>query len=110
MRIRLQSEGGFGYFPGLNQPVLVDTADLSPDEAAGLERLVGASDFFSRPERVVPSPAPGPGAADQRRYSITVEDDGGRSHTVEVTEPVEDVALMALIDSLRAAGRSAGDR
>jgi emfourin len=110
LRIRLQSEGGFGYFPGLDGPVLVDTADLPPDEAAGLERLVGATDFFARPARVDATPPPGPGAADQRRYTITVEDAGGRTHTVEVAEPVADAALQALIDSLRAARRAPGDR
>lgn len=106
MRIRLQSDGGFGYFPGLNEPVIIDTAQLPPKEAAGLENLIGAADFFDRPEQVG---APAPGAADQRHYTITVEDDDGRSHTVEVTDPVEDAALMALIDSLRGVGRSARD-
>ena len=109
MRIRLQSDGGFGYFPGLDEPVIVDTTDLPPGEAASLERLIGAADFFDRPEQVG-APAPGPGAADQRHYTITVEDDDGRSHTVEMTEPVEDAGLMALIDSLRGAGRSGGDQ
>lgn len=109
MRIRLQSDGGFGYFPGLNEPVVVDTADLSPGEAAGLERLLDAADFFGRPEEVA-APPPGPGAADQRHYTITVEDDDGRSRTVALTEPVEDSALMALIDSVRDAARSGGDR
>ena len=106
MRIRLQSEGGFGYFPGLDEPVIVDTADLPSDEAAGLESLVAAADFFDKPERIG---APPPGAADLRRYTITVEDGDGRSHTVEVTDPVEDLALLALIDSMRRLGRSGRD-
>ena len=109
MRIRLQSDGGFGYFPGLDEPVELDTADLAPDETSRLERLIGAADFFDRPEHVG-VPAPGPGAADQRHYTITVEDDDGRSRTVEVTEPVEDAALLALIDSLRSQGRSGHDQ
>jgi hypothetical protein len=109
LRIRLQSDGGFGFFPGLNEPVIVDTADLPPGRAAGLERLVAAADFFGRPEQAG-APAPGPGAADQRHYTITVEDDDGRSRTVEMTEPVEDAALMALIDSVRGAARSGGDQ
>jgi hypothetical protein len=103
----LESEGGFGYFPGLAEPVVVDTARLAPDEAASLVDLVGAADFFGKPHQMG---APAPGAADQRHYTLTVEDDDGRSHTVERTEPVEDAALMALIDRLRGLGRAGDSR
>ena len=105
MRIRFQSDGGVGYFPGLNEPVIVDTAHLPTEEAAGLESLVGAADFFVRPDAVG---VPAPGAADLRRYTITIED-GGRSRTVEATDPIEDPALQALIDSLRGAGKAVRD-
>ena len=104
MRIRFQSDGGLGYFPGLNEPVTVDTADLEPEEAARLEDLIGAANFFARQETVDSS---APGAADLRHYTITAADDHGRSHTVEVTDPVADPALRALIDALRTADTSA---
>ena len=105
MRIRFQSDGGVGYFPGLDQPLVVDTARLEPEAGARLEGLVGAADFFSRPEA---AGVPAPGAADLRRYTLAIED-GGRSRTVEVTDPVEDAALRALIDALREAGKAARD-
>jgi len=105
LRIRFQSDGGVGYFPGLDGPVIVDTAHLPPEEGARLERLVGAADFFSRPGA---ADVPAPGAADLRRYTIAIED-GGRSRTVEATDPVEDAALRALIDALREAGKAARD-
>ena len=104
MRIRFQSDGGVGYFPGLDGPVIVDTAHLPPEEGARLERLVGAADFFSRPEA---ADVPAPGAADLRHYTITVEDGSGRSRTLEAMDPVEDPALHALIDALREAGKAA---
>ena len=106
MRIRFQSDGGFGHFPGLSEPVSIDTARLSPDEAARIEGLVGGADFFARPEA---AGAPAQGAADLRRYTITVDDDTGRSRTLQVTDPVEDAALNALIDSLRGAGKAGRD-
>jgi hypothetical protein len=102
LRIRLESEGGFGYFPGLPEPVVVDTSRLAPEEAARLEELVGAADLSGQPHE---TSTPGPGAADQRSYRITVDADDGRSHTVEVADPVEDAALAALIDRLRGLAR-----
>lgn len=106
MRIRFQSDGGFGYFPGLDEPVIIDTADLPAEETARFESLIGAADFFGRPGKVG---SPSPGAADLRHHTISVDDDHGRSHTVEVTEPVADAATQALIDALRGAGKSARD-
>jgi hypothetical protein len=101
VRIRFQSDGGLGHFPGLAGPVTIDTAQLPPEEAARIEGLVGGADFFTRPQ---PAGRPAPGAADLRRYTITIDDDNGRSRTLELTDPVADPALNALIDSLRGAG------
>jgi hypothetical protein len=103
VRIRFQSDGGLGHFPGLAEPVAIDTAQLPPEEAARIEGLVGGADFFTRPE---PTGKPAPGAADLRRYTITVDDDTGRSRTLELTDPVTDPALNSLIDSLRGAGKA----
>ena len=105
MRIRIQSDGGVGYFPGLAEPMIVDTARLPADEGNRLESLVGASGFFARPSAVGSHARAG---ADMRHTSITVED-GGRSHTVDVFEPVDDPALLALINALREAGAAARD-
>ena len=97
MRIHFQSDGGIAYFPGLNKPIDVDTASLPPQSAAELERLVGAARFFTQPARVGVA---NPGAADYRTYTISVED-SGRSHTIQVIEPIQDPSLQALIDRLR---------
>jgi hypothetical protein len=101
MRITFQSDGGFGYFPGLNRPVTVDTSELPGDEAARIEGLVRAAGFFERP---AVGRTPAPGAADHRTYTISV-DDGARSHTVTATDPVEDAGLSALIGHLQAEQR-----
>lgn len=106
MRIRFQTDGGVGYFPGLAAPVTVDTADLPPARAADLEGLVRTAGFFGRPEAVGTAAA---GAADLRSHTITIEDDG-RSHSIVVTEPIEDAALQALIESLSDEARAARER
>jgi hypothetical protein len=83
--------------PGLQEATSIDTAKLSSGERAKLESLVEAADFFNRPTKVGTNRA---GAADFRSYVITVED-GDRSHTVRVDEPVEDQELSSLIRRLR---------
>lgn len=87
MRVRFKAEGGFAFFPGLNRPVEVDTNELPEGEAAKLERRIGEARFFDLPAEVG---EPQSGAADLRRYEVTVED-SARSHTVRVAEPVEDL-------------------
>ena len=97
MRVRFKVEGGIAFFPGLNRPVEIDTDELPEGEAAELKRRVGEARFFDLPTEVGEQR---PGAADLRRYEITVED-GAHSHTVSVAEPVEDLNLRALVEGLR---------
>jgi hypothetical protein len=97
LRIELRIDGGLAPMPGLQQAARIDTAELPSGERATLEALVEAADFFKRPVKVSTHP---PGAADFRSYVITVED-GDRSHTVRVDEPVEDQELSNLIRTLR---------
>ncbi len=98
MRIQFQTEGGFAYIPGLNRPITIDTASLPPPEAARVEGLVHAANFFALPAQAGTA---GAGAADYRTYTVTVED-GGQSHTVRAIDPVQDPSLRALIEHLRA--------
>lgn len=100
MHLRLETEGGFAVFPGLNQPIEIDTSQLPAAEAAEFTRLVEAAHFFAQPA-VTPAPS---GAADYRQYTITVEQDG-RTHTVQVADPVTDPALGALVAQLQAQQR-----
>jgi hypothetical protein len=93
MRVQLQIEGGLAHFPGLSRPLLIESPALSSDDAEELQRLVTAARFFEQPAH---ASAPPPGAADYRRYTITI-DDGTRQHTVHLTDPVADVALRELL-------------
>jgi hypothetical protein len=90
--------GGLAHFPGLSQPVTIDSAALPAEEAGELERLVTATRWFDRPTGGGTAP---PGAADYRRYEVTIEAEGQRS-TRHLADPVDDPALQALLDYLQA--------
>jgi len=98
MRVEFKMEGGLAYFPGLSQPIVLDSKELPEDEAQELRGLVEATRFFERPTSVSPPPR---GAADYRQYAITVED-GGRRHTVTLIDPVTDHHLQELLRFLQA--------
>jgi hypothetical protein len=95
MRVQFKTEGGFAYLPGLSQPVTIETAGLSPEEAGKLERLVEAAGFFDLPA----TSDPAHGGADFRSYTVSISS-SGRSHTVRIVEPVESPRLQALVDYL----------
>ncbi len=88
--------GGFVYLPGRSEPVTLDTDELPESEAGELERLVEAAGFFGLPEATPPR-----GAADYLRYTISVTRQG-RSHTVQLTDPIEDPGVQALVEYLEA--------
>jgi len=97
MRVELQTDGGIAYFPGLSKPIVVDSGELPNKQAARLQQLIDSARFFEQPaaSRSLPK-----GAADMRRYTITVED-GRRRRTVRLNDPVEDRHLQALIEFLQ---------
>jgi hypothetical protein len=98
--VRLESDGGFAYLPGLQRPVEVDSARLAPEEGARLRALLDAARFFSRPaDDENESATSGPGAADQRTYTVTATR-GGRTRTLRFSDPVGDPALARLVAHL----------
>jgi hypothetical protein len=96
MRIRFQTSGGVGFFPGLAAPRTIDVDALDPKTRETLTTLVRDADFFN----LRPQAAARPGAADHCTYQITVED-GSRRHTVSVCDPVTSAPLQQLIEVLR---------
>jgi hypothetical protein len=90
---------GVAYMPGLAKEVVIDTAALPQDEAAELERLVQAADFFSQPT-VQKETDLAQGAADYNQYKISVDMDG-KHHTLELTRPLpKGPAMQALVSFL----------
>lgn len=100
MRIQFKTEGGFAYFPGLNQPITLDTGELSAQEAGELERLIEAAGFFDLPAASAPRRV----VADGRRYAISISSPE-RNHTARLAEPIEDPDTQALVNYLRAKTR-----
>jgi hypothetical protein len=101
MRIEFQTEGGVAYFPGLSRPVVIDSEALAEERASELKRLVEAARLFERP---TVAGVPRQGAADYRQYTISVEE-GGRQHTVQLVDPVEDPTLQQLLRFLQTQAR-----
>jgi hypothetical protein len=97
MRVRFKMDGGFVYLPARSEPTTIDTDDLPAEEAEELERLIEAAGFFELPETA----SPPRGAADYLRYTISVTTPD-RSHTVQLTDPIEDPHVQALVEYLEA--------
>lgn len=91
MRVVLHQEGGFAGL--VRPPLVVDSAQLAPEQQRELDRLIVESDFFHLP---ADGPTPPQGAADYVTYTLTVEREQ-QSHSIRVTDPVTDAALAALI-------------
>lgn len=96
MRVRLQTSGGIGFFPGLAAPRSIDLDALDGKTRETVTTLIREADFFN----LRPQASPHPGAADHCTYRITVED-GARHHTIRVCDPVMSAPLQQLIDVLR---------
>ena len=104
MRVVFATSGGIAYFPGLARPVTIDAAQLPEEEARKLADLVAASRFFDQPGQTASRMAPG--AADYRQHTITI-DQGERTHTLVVNEPIEDPGMKQLVGFLEGQAKAA---
>jgi hypothetical protein len=102
MRIHFERSGGFGG-QAMKRSAVVDSATLSEEEARELYELVGAANFFALPA----APPPRASQPDAFSYSITVED-GGRQHTVRLSEADVPESLRPLLDWLRRRATAGG--
>ncbi len=96
MQITVERSGGF---TGLPLTITVDTADLSPDQAAQLRGLVEAVDFFHLPTTLAAPPQP-----DRFDYEITIQE-GDRTHTHTVGEAAIPEPLRLLLTWIMATRR-----
>jgi hypothetical protein len=102
MQVQLQIDGGFAFMPGLSKPTTIGSETLSSQEIDKLRQLLDAVHFFELPPVIN---TPKPGAADYRRYTITV-DDGSKHHKVQMTDPIQDPNLQALLTFLKTKKRT----
>ena len=92
MRISFERTGGFA---GIRLATTVDSAALSPEEAAQLRTLVDNAKFFSLPARIKTTAS----GADRFQYTVTVETLDQR-HTVVVDESAAPPELRPLLNWL----------
>ena len=95
MRIVFTVSGGFAPVASLDAPLTIDVATLPQPEQDELRQLVQRTGFFELPAR-----RPRLQGADTRTYTIAIED-GGRSHTVVLADPLPAGELRILVDRLR---------
>lgn len=95
MKIYFKPEGGFGYFPGLNKPLELNSEKLPIDEANHLKQLVSDASFFNLPNQ---EPVASRGA-DQKKYTIRVEEKD-RQHWVEFHDAEVNPRLHNLVNYL----------
>lgn len=103
MRIQFSVDGGFAVFPGLSRPVSFDVDSLPAAQANALRAVIDKSGFFARTDSSAP---PARGAADQRKYTVTVED-GIRRRSLVIPESTDDPDLQALVRLLEEQRRHA---
>ena len=95
MKIYFKPEGGFGFFPGLNKPLELNSEQLSPEEASHLQQLIQEASFFDLPEQQ-PEAKQG---ADQKKYTIRVEDKD-QQHWIELHYATINPQLQNLLSYL----------
>jgi hypothetical protein len=101
MRIEFTAEGGLAHLPGLARPFILESGELPAGEAAELGLLIEKALASRRPSAAAP-----PGAADLRRYIITIGE-GARRETLEAVDPIADPDLRSLVERLLAKARAA---
>ncbi len=82
-----------GGFAGIQMTTTVDTAALSPEDVLQFQQLIKSSGFFSLPATITASKA----QPDRFQYQVTIED-GGKSHTVTVSESSLPSSVKPLLD------------
>lgn len=96
MKIILTCTGGFTG-PAGAQTRTLDLAQLPADQAAQLEALLQASDFFALPDQLA-KPAP---QSWDFQYDLAV-DEGGHTHTVRYHLDAAPPQLRALTETINA--------
>lgn len=97
MQISFKRSGGF---TGIPMAITVDTNALPATEAAQLQRLVEAANFFQLPTKMTAA-----GQVDRFQYQIAIEENG-QQHSVTVSESALPDPLRPLVEWLSIKMRS----
>ncbi|HXO22296.1 MAG TPA: protealysin inhibitor emfourin [Thermoanaerobaculia bacterium] len=104
VRIRFSRSGGFAGLQGPGQKLEVDSKELPAEKGRELERLVAAARLFDQPEKPAVAAVP-----DGFQYDLAIED-GGRRHSLRVSEGSIPPGLPPLLDWLTRAAREAAGK
>lgn len=102
MRIEFVRTGGFA---GMRLAAIIDSQDLSAEDAATLEKLLQEADIFNLPET---GPAVARGA-DRFQYQIKISREEGE-RTLVLSEAALNEPLRALLDFLTLLARRSASR
>lgn len=92
MRIRFERSGGFA---NISLKAEIDSAELPPERAKELARLVENAHPFDQPAQ----PASSTSMPDQFQYEVTIED-GSRAKTIHTSDDAAPDDLKLLFDFL----------
>lgn len=96
MKISFKLDGGFGFFPGLNKKLEIDTSKLPKQEAENVTRMVTAIDFknllVEKKETKI--------GADLKKYTIEIEDDDTRSE-FSISDDEQNLPIQDLLHYLK---------
>ena len=91
MRIRFERSGGFA---NISLKAEIDSAELPPERAKELSRLVAKARPFDQPAQPATTSMP-----DQFQYEMTIED-AGHSQTIKISDDGASDELKLLFDFL----------
>lgn len=94
MRIYFEQKGGIA---GVSRSANIDTNVLPSSEVQEVQSMLDNAKFFDLPSN---SDQPDRRAADYFKYTITVQTDDGKKHTVETTDLTKGPELGPLIGYL----------
>lgn len=94
MKVYFKPEGGFGYFPGLNKPLELNSEQLPAEEANHLRQLVNEASFFSLPNQPLDSHSSR--GADCKQYTIRIEEQD-RQHWIQLADTEVNPHLQNLL-------------
>lgn len=97
MQIAFRLEGSGSKKPQVKEMLAVDTDGLDPEEASELKGLVADSRVFDLPSHITSTAWPAADASIDYFLSVEI---CGQSHSVRITQPVEDPALKRLVKYL----------
>ncbi|MDO9312262.1 MAG: hypothetical protein Q7T85_11310 [Nitrosomonas sp.] len=81
----------------MNKPITIEVDQLDVKDAEELKRLVDVSHFFDLPAAIG---VPAKGMADYQFYTSAISD-RDRQHSIRILVPVEDPALLDLIQAVQ---------